>query len=589
MFYVLVSIQVDFKVLLLFSIFIVIGCGIKIRTNYERDNPCCCMPCLHKGICSPVSSSTYECICPTGYYGKNCEKSTLAKWFGNLINLNQYKKQKFALTGRLFWSIINNVPLLHDCFLRQFYKSANDLGSFPVWPLTQNYVFLNSFNNNSYLLRGIPPVPIECPTPLGIKGPSKLPDIDYIYKKLFLRNQFKPCPLKTNLIFATFSQYLAYQFLKIKSSNHNNNNNNNNFIDIYNDDLNESENNVKTLRSGINGKFKTRKINGQEFPPYLEDEPSPKGKKTVFPKWAMTNKMFSVTPFMFSMATIWLREHNRVCEILVKKYPEWNDEKLYQTAKKILLGELLTITIEEYIQHLAQYKMKLIFKPNLIHNEPITFNDDMQFEFSLPFHWHQMLPDSYNIQGHHYNLSDLVFSNNRIVFDHGLDAVIDLMGRTPAGQVTFQNFGKTFGNVMKQLIEEGRKSRLHSFNDYRKYFDLKPYSSFKDLTGDKKIGKILQDLYGDIDAVEFVVGSFLEKHKDTVIPPTMILLSGPVALRGILSNPIGTSEFWKSSTFGGKIGFDIVQKATLQKLICLNLKQNCKNNVWVSFKTPINF
>ena len=59
---------------------------------------------------------------------------------------------------------------------------------------------------------------------------------------------------------------------------------------------------------------------------------------------------------------------------------------------------------------------------------------------------------------------------------------------------------------MKQLIEEGRKSRLHSFNDYRKYFDLKPYSSFKDLTGDKKIGKILQDLYGDVDAVEFVVG-----------------------------------------------------------------------------------
>ena len=57
----------------------------------------------------------------------------------------------------------------------------------------------------------------------------------------------------------------------------------------------------------------------------------------------MTNKMFSVTPFMFSMATIWLREHNRVCEILVKKYPEWNDEKLYQTAKKILLGEKIII------------------------------------------------------------------------------------------------------------------------------------------------------------------------------------------------------------------------------------------------------
>lgn len=85
-----------------------------------------------------------------------------------------------------------------------------------------------------------------------------------------------------------------------------------------------------------------------------------------------------------------------------------------------------------------------------------------------------------------------------------------------------------------------------------------------------------------------VLGSYIEKHYGSVAPPTMILLSGPVALRGILNNPIGSSTLWRPSTFGGKIGFDIVQKATLKKLFCLNLRGNCKNNVWISFKTPAN-
>lgn len=78
----------------------------------------------------------------------------------------------------------------------------------------------------------------------------------------------------------------------------------------------------------------------------------------------------------------------------------------------------------------------------------------------------------------------------------------------------------------------------------------------------------------------------MEKHSGSIVPPTMILLAGPVALKGIMGNPIASSALWRPSTFGGKTGFEIVQKASLRKLFCLNLKGNCKNNVWVSFRTP---
>lgn len=62
--------------------------------------------------------------------------------------------------------------------------------------------------------------------------------------------------------------------------------------------------------------------------------------------------------------------------------------------------------------------------------------------------------------------------------------------------------------MTKQLIEEGRRTRLHSFNDYRRFFGLKPYESFHELTGNEEIATVLQELYGDVDAVEFIVGEF---------------------------------------------------------------------------------
>ena len=38
------------------------------------------------------------------------------------------------------------------------------------------------------------------------------------------------------------------------------------------------------------------------------------------------------------MNTIMLREHNRVCGVLKKGHPEWEDEQLFQTAKNVIVG-----------------------------------------------------------------------------------------------------------------------------------------------------------------------------------------------------------------------------------------------------------
>lgn len=56
------------------------------------------------------------------------------------------------------------------------------------------------------------------------------------------------------------------------------------------------------------------------------------------PLWAIGNLALGVNPLLFVFSTIWLREHNRVCNILYRERPNATDEELYQTARLIITG-----------------------------------------------------------------------------------------------------------------------------------------------------------------------------------------------------------------------------------------------------------
>jgi len=50
---------------------------------------------------------------------------------------------------------------------------------------------------------------------------------------------------------------------------------------------------------------------------------------------------------LYVLSTIWVREHNRVCDELSQKWPSWTDQELYATARKIVTGQMMTIMMNE--------------------------------------------------------------------------------------------------------------------------------------------------------------------------------------------------------------------------------------------------
>jgi hypothetical protein len=254
--------------------------------------------------------------------------------------------------------------------------------------------------------------------------------------------------------------------------------------------------------------------------------------------------------------TLFVREHNLLCDELHRHYPTWKDDRVYHTARLIVTALIAKIhTVEWTPAILATQKIDVGLGSNwhgppsndwltklgiwLIdvhaatgipqtkpdhHGAPFCLTED----FATVYRLHPLLPDDYafydyangktldacgflDIQG---KLADAKMRKL------GLHNLLYSFGISHPGAITLHNFPKSLQGFERDGeridlsvvdIVRTRHRGVPRYNAFRAGLHKAPIKRWEDICADAETVRVMRDLYrNDIDAVDTMIGLFAE-------------------------------------------------------------------------------
>jgi prostaglandin-endoperoxide synthase 2 len=285
-----------------------------------------------------------------------------------------------------------------------------------------------------------------------------------------------------------------------------------------------------------------------------------------------------------AISTIFIREHNRICDKLASAYPTWDDDRLFATARNVNTVMLLCLVINEYINQLAQFPFKLFLERHFAERQTWYRANRISLEFDLLYRWHSLTPDGLTINGTKFSGNDYRF-NNALLEKYGVETVIAAASREPAGRMGTGNNPDFLWGAETAAHTFARDQRVRPFVEYQKAFNETVVRDFKELAGDTPLAAQLQKLYpGGVEDVEFLVGLFAQQHDDsTVLPGLMSTMVAVDAFSQILTNPLLAANIYCDAAFSG-VGEDIIKSThSFQDLVARNCVPGAEKAVYASF------
>jgi Animal haem peroxidase len=266
------------------------------------------------------------------------------------------------------------------------------------------------------------------------------------------------------------------------------------------------------------------------------------------------------------------------------------DEDLFQTARLVTCGLYVNIILHDYVRtilNLQTTESSWTLDPrtdcgNIFdeHGVPSGIGNQVSVEFNLVYRWHssisqkdaQWIEDFYRHILQEDDINGILDDPNEFFRKVGPwfrelgkkrpeDRVLHDLNRGSEGRYNDEDlvniltestedvagaFGpKNVPVIMKLIevmgIEQARKWKVCTLNEFRKFFKLEPHRKFSDITKNEEVAQTLETLYSKPDYVELYPGLVAEDAKQ-VLKPGSGLCPGYTVSRTILADAVALTR-----------------------------------------------
>ncbi|MEM7665980.1 MAG: peroxidase family protein [Pseudomonadota bacterium] len=450
-------------------------------------------------------------------------------------------------------------------------RLANATRSRPhPWSTLSDHISWRGLTDRSYSARHLPAAEIP-----DLPETSKVGDLFRVPNG---KDQ-RLCP-KSTCLFPAFAQYLTDGFIRTMISNdfatgetiedrrRNTSNHEIDLCPLYGRTV-EQVHALRTLSEvpGEKGRLKSEIVNGEEHPlrlflpggtefnpeftdhdgkPLLDtplgiDHTTAEMRETLF---AVGGDRANAAPQVTMLNTLFLREHNRLADLISDANDDWDDQRVFDAARACVVVMFIKIVVEEYINHINSTPLRLVADPSGAWKSNWNRPNWITAEFSLLYRWHSLIPQMM-VWGGEPLPGGVLRLNNAVLLERGLaEAFVDISGNR-ATELGLHNTATFLIEVETAAVDQARLNRIAPFVKYQKAFGHKPARSWADITPDRAMQSELAALYGDVERLEFYTGLFAQPRTENgPLPPLLQTMVAVDAFSQALTNPLLSEHVW---------------------------------------------
>ncbi len=268
--------------------------------------------------------------------------------------------------------------------------------------------------------------------------------------------------------------------------------------------------------------------------------------------------------------TLFVCEHNAICDMLHGAYPDWDDNRLFNVARLINAAVmakihsiewtpailpnpalntglnvnwygLLTFTLRKGKgrRTVSEVNVRNAELGGIVGN-PINKHGcafGLTEEFVEVYRLHSLLPETLRLRrrGQDGVADEVAFpatrqrGSARITARHAMSDLFYSFGKQHPGALVLNNFprfmqelsipGNPFFDMGTVDIVRARERGVPRYNEFRRQLGLNPIRSFDDLTDDATVRAELKSVYGDkpddVEKLDLLIGTLAEGHRPT--------------------------------------------------------------------------